>query len=113
MFRYMDIGIDDISTTARKVSIKINNQEIARARIYCIKNDLHQEPYALLEDVHVMEEFRSLGYGTKIVQLAIQEAKNLGCYKLIGTSRHSRDKVHQFYEKLGFTHHGKEFRMNL
>jgi len=35
-----------------------------------------------------------------------------GCYKLIATSRTSRPKVHELYQRLGFENHGVEFRMN-
>lgn len=89
------------------------NKEMGRAFIFLITNDLHEKSYALLEDVFVYEEFRGQGLGQKIVQKAVEEAKNNGCYKIIGTSRNSREKVHQFYKKLGFEQYGQEFRMNL
>jgi len=84
-----------------------------RIYLYLIKNDLHEKPYGLLEDLFVEESYRGSGLGRQLVQTAIEEAKKLGCYKLIGTSRNSRDEVHGFYKKLGFEEYGKEFRMNL
>jgi len=36
-----------------------------------------------------------------------------GCYKLVATSRASRPRVHELYERLGFENYGVEFRMNL
>ena len=39
-------------------------------------------------------------------------AREAGCYKLIATSRTSRPKVHELYQRLGFESHGVEFRMN-
>lgn len=95
-----------------RLSLKEEGKEIARAFLYLINNDLHAQPYALLEDVFVQEEFRGQGNGVKIVQAAIEEARKQGCYKLIGTSRHSREKVHLFYKKLGFYEQGLEFRMD-
>ena len=44
---------------------------------------------------------------------SIEEAKKQGCYKLVGTSRHGRDKLHKWYEELGFKNYGLEFRINL
>lgn len=86
---------------------------IGRAFLYILKNDLHPEPFGFLEDVFVEENFRKLGYGRKLVLAVIEEARARGCYKLIGTSRTSNEKVHQFYERLGFTKWGHEFRIDL
>ncbi|HLC89223.1 MAG TPA: GNAT family N-acetyltransferase [Candidatus Nanoarchaeia archaeon] len=86
-------------------------KEIGRAYLYLIHNDLHREPFGLMEDVFVEEEYRGQGLGTKLTKAVIQEAKK-HCYKLICTSRHSKPKVHELYQKLGFKNHGLEFRMD-
>lgn len=105
--------IKQIQGKGVRLSIKEEGKEIARARVYFLDNDLgHNQPWGFLEDVYVEEEFRGKGYGMQIVKAAIEEARKAGCYKLIGTSRYSRDKVHEFYLKLGFTDRGKEFRMD-
>ncbi len=83
-----------------------------RASLYIIFNDLHEEPYGLLEDVFVDEAFRGRGLGTELVKKVIAEAKGRGCHKLIGTSRHSRKEVHEWYKGLGFQDYGLEFRMD-
>lgn len=62
---------------------------------------------------HVVENKRSEGLGTKLVNQVIEAAKEQGCYKLVATSRKSRPKVHQLYERLGFKEHGLEFRIDL
>ena len=66
-----------------------------------------------MEDVFVAKSFRGSEIGSKLVKHLIKEAKRQGCYKIVGTSRHSRDKVHSLYQKLGFKNHGLEFRMDL
>ena len=86
--------------------------EVARAFLYLIKNDLHAEPYGLLEDVFVQGEFQGQGYGSKLVKEVIETAQTEGCYKLICTSRLKKIKVHALYERLGFDKHGLEFRMD-
>jgi GNAT superfamily N-acetyltransferase len=66
----------------------------------------------LLEDVFVDESQRGSGLGTALVNEVITAAQDAGCHKLIATSRTSRPKVHELYERLGFEKHGVEFRMN-
>lgn len=84
---------------------------IGRAYLYLIYNDLHAEPYGLMEDVFVDETYRGKGVGSQLVRALIAEAKARGCYKLIGTSRHARGDVHEWYKSLGFKEYGIEFRM--
>lgn len=107
-----EIKIEKISGEGLKFIISENDKEIARARLYILKNDLHQEPFGLVEDLFVEKTHRGKGYGTKVVKLLIEKAKELNCYKLICTSRFSRSEVHHFYEKFGFKKHGYEFRIN-
>lgn len=90
-----------------------NGQEVGRASLYVLFNDLHEEPYGLLEDVFVDEAFRGKGYGHELVHAVIDEAKKRNCYKLIATSRESRPEVHAMYEKYGIKKYGVEFRMDL
>ncbi len=95
-----------------KFSLEEDGKEVGRARLYIIYNDLREEPYGLMEDVFVDESYRGKGLGTKLIQALIEEAKQIGCSKLIGQSRYGREEVHQLYEKLGFRDHGKNFRMD-
>lgn len=108
----MDVQKKDLSAGGIKFFVAKDGKEIARAYLYIMRNDLHEEPFGFMEDVYVSEELRGQGMGTKIVNDLIEEAKRQGCYKLIGCSRHSRPKVHQLYERLGFKDHGKEFRID-
>jgi GNAT superfamily N-acetyltransferase len=98
---------------AIKITAKEDGREIGRAFLYLIYNDLHEEPYGLMEDVYVEEDKRGGGIGKKLILALIEEAKKRGCYKLIGQSRHGKDGLHAFYEKVGFRDHGKNFRMDL
>ena len=98
---------------AVRLSAVENEEELGVMYLYLIRNDSHREPYGLLEDLLVKEEHRKKGIGTLLVKEGIAEAKRLKCYKLLGTSRLSRENVHQFYEKLGFKKWGYEFRMDL
>ncbi len=107
----VNIKKEEIKTNGIRFSIE-DKKEIAHAYLYIIKNDLHERPYGLIEDVFVDESFRGKGYATELLKELIEEAKKLGCYKLIATSRRSRQYVHKLYRKLGFEDYGIEFRMN-
>jgi GNAT superfamily N-acetyltransferase len=100
-------------TTTHYFSLVKHEKEIGRARLIVAKNSLHENPFGLLEDVFVLENFQGKGYGTKILKAVITKAKEIGCYKLIATSRFERELVHGLYEKIGFVHTSKAFRMNL
>ena len=65
-----------------------------------------------MEDVYVDEEYRGQKVGTALVDMVIEKARDIGCYKLLATSRHSRPKVHELYKKIGFKDSGLEFRMD-
>lgn len=98
---------------AVRLAASENGHECGRVWLYVMYNDLHKEPYGLLEDVFVDENQRGKGTGTALVQAAIEEAKKIGCYKLVATTRHHREIVCAWYEKFGFKNYGAEFRMDL
>ena len=98
--------------TGVKFSKREGDREVARGFLYVLHNSLHTRPFGFMEDIFVEEDCRSKGYGGEIVQAIIQSAQALGCYKLLGTSRHEREAVHNWYKKLGFKDRGVEFRMD-
>lgn len=95
-----------------RFSVRFEDAEVARAYLYLMHNDLHEEPFGLLEDVFVEESKRGAGLGRTLVEEVIAAARDAGCYKLIATSRSSRPRVHDLYRQLGFQEHGLEFRFN-
>jgi len=108
----MDIKRDERETKIIKLYVEEDGEEVGRASVVLIYNDLHKEPYGLLEDVFVDEKMRGQGIGTKLTNAIIEEAKKANCYKLVATSRYEREKVHELYKRLGFKEHGIEFRMD-
>jgi len=109
------LKIDRRNHPARGIrfSISADGDEVARAYLYVMTNDLHDAPFGLLEDVFVAESRRASGLGTALVREVMAAAREAGCYKLIATSRASRPRVHELYERLGFKNYGLEFRLNL
>ncbi len=108
-----DISSKNKKTDSLRLSLRQEGKEIGRVWLYFIRNDLHAQPYAYIEDLYVEEPFRGKSFGTKLMQAALEEARKRKCYKVIATSRFEREKVHEFYKKLGFKEYGKEFRMEL
>lgn len=109
----MDFENQNVEATGIRISVTDNGTEVGRAYIYIMRNDLHDHPFGMMEDVYVDEAHRGTGVGSKLVKQVIELAKKANCYKLIATSRTSRPKVHELYQRLGFTQHGVEFRIDL
>jgi GNAT superfamily N-acetyltransferase len=95
-----------------RFAITEDGQEIGRAHLYILYNDLHMQPFGLMEDVFIEANHQRRGMGTVLVRQVIATARTEGCYKLIATSRFKRGHVHTLYKKLGFEEYGTEFRMN-
>ncbi|MBL7051895.1 MAG: GNAT family N-acetyltransferase [Nanoarchaeota archaeon] len=108
----MVIKQNDVEARSIRFSLEEEGVEIGRAFLYFIKNDLHDEPYGLMEDVYIEKEFQGQSYGSELVGQVIETAREEGCYKLICTSRLQKLRVHALYERLGFNWHGLEFRMD-
>lgn len=112
----MELGINNLSLNAEGKKLFLSGDEeneVGRTYVYFLFNDLHEEPFALIEDVFVEEGYRGQGWGSRLVKEAISEAKKRGCHKIIMTSRNSNSTVHEWYKKMGFLEHGKEFRMDI
>jgi len=103
-----------VMTLGVRFSVERAGREVGRARLYLLHNDLHVEPFGLLEDVWVDEAYRAQGIARELVEAVIVRAEVAGCYKLIATSRDdgTRASVHEWYTRLGFKEWGTEFRMD-
>ncbi|MCR4284609.1 MAG: GNAT family N-acetyltransferase [archaeon] len=104
--------LSEVLARGIRLSIDEGGREVARAYIYVMKNDLHDRPFGLMEDVFVEEDMRGKGYGTQIVEEVVRLARVNNCYKLICTSKHPNTRAHELYKRLGFSEQGLEFRMN-
>jgi GNAT superfamily N-acetyltransferase len=95
-----------------RYSLIDDNREVGRAYLYLIRNSLHNRCYGLLEDLYVDPSYRKQGYAKQIIKCILDDCKYNRCYKLIATSRLSRNKVHKFYKDIGFKKHGYEYRID-
>src|SRR3989344_1236325 len=104
-------GINRYLLPASIETVIVNTKQLEPAVIERYKQE-KAEPFGFMEDVFVEENFRKHGIGSMLIKAIIEEAKALGCYKLICTSRYEKPDVHGFYKKFGFKEHGFEFRMD-
>lgn len=92
---------------------KDEGKVVGSGLIFYLKNPGHEKPFAYLEGVVVDDKARGKGIGTALSKFAITLAKKKDCYKILFTSGYNREKIHKFYENLGFVKWGLEFRMDL
>ena len=104
--------VKEIPCKSLRISVEKKGKEIGHVFLQFVRNDLHEKPYGLIEDLFIHEEFRSQGNSKILMKKAIDIARMKGCHKLILTSRYGRDKLHEYYESCGFKDHGKEFRID-
>jgi len=88
-------------------------REAARVRLYMIENDLHDRPYAFVEDLFVDPSQRGRGLGNILMFRLMQLARTLCCYKIVANCKDERPEAQALYDKLGFKRHGVEFRLDL
>jgi GNAT superfamily N-acetyltransferase len=86
---------------------------LGRGSAYFIRNSLHAEPYALVEDIFVERTERGRGVGSAILEKLIHDAQALGCYKIVAFSRAENTAAHRLYESLGLNKRGFEFRKDI
>ncbi|MBI2850899.1 MAG: GNAT family N-acetyltransferase [Chloroflexi bacterium] len=70
-------------------------------------------PWAGVENVMVDADYRRRGIGKLLMDYALAQAKQAGCYKIQLISDKSRKEAHRFYEALGYKASGHGFRMYL
>ena len=63
-----------------------------------------------IEDVAVHRDFQKQGIGAELVRFLVEEARRLGCYKVILNCREGNVP---FYEKTGFRRHDVGMRIDL
>ena len=63
---------------------------------------------AFVENVVTDKEYRGQGLGRKVMEMAIEFARENNCYKVILQSASFRKEAHQFYKNLGFDGESKK-----
>jgi GNAT superfamily N-acetyltransferase len=59
-------------------------------------------PFGLIENVVTHSEYRNRGYGTTILEKAVETAKGNNCYKVMLLTGRKEESTLRFYERAGF-----------
>ncbi len=93
---------------------EMGNEAVGTFALLVMENMAHMgTPSAVVEDVGVIPGLQGKGIGKKMMEYALQYAKEKGCYKMSLSSNLRREQAHQFYESLGFKKHGFSFLIEL
>lgn len=88
--------------------IKEDGILVSSCTVAIIKNLTRSaRPYALIENVVTHEKYRQKGYGTAVLQKAIEIAGEKNCYKVMLMTSRKEESTLKFYEKAGF-HRGEK-----
>ncbi|RYF66212.1 MAG: GNAT family N-acetyltransferase [Cytophagaceae bacterium] len=93
---------------------EIDHEAVGTFALLVMENMAHMgTPSAVVEDVGVLPGLKGKGIGKKMMEYALQYAREKGCYKMTLSSNLRREQAHQFYESLGFKKHGFSFLIDL
>ncbi len=101
------------SKVYRVEALTSDGNKIGGASLFIITSESRNQPYGLIENVFVEEEYRDNKLGPKLVREVVQIAQRENCYKVIGTSRFRNEYIHGIYRNLGFNDYGIEFRLSM
>lgn len=89
-----------------------NDQTVATATLVIVPNLTRGgRPYAVIENVVALKEYRGRGFGRSVVQHAIEAAWDAGCYKVMLLTGRADPAVHRFYESCGFVQNKTGFQI--
>jgi GNAT superfamily N-acetyltransferase len=81
-----------------------NDRTIATCYLNIIPNLTRgAAPYGIIENVVTDSEFRNLGHGKAMMQYALHQAWQRGCYKVMLQTGSRKASTHGFYKSCGFS----------
>lgn len=126
MYKELDEEILDIDTAKKffnemnecpgyKIYLcEYNNIPAGTFSLIILRNLAHMGARSgLIEDVVVLNSYRSKGIGKEMINFAINICRKNSCYKAALSSNLIRERAHAFYERIGFKKHGYSFTMDL
>ena len=89
-----------------------NEHAIATATLVVVPNFTRGgRPYAIVENVVTLKDFRGQGLGRSVVKHAIAAAWDANCYKVMLLTGRTDPAVHRFYEGCGFVQNKTGFQI--
>lgn len=96
------------NTTEYYVAVE-GNEIVGTCNISIIENLTRSgKPYGIIENVITSINHRRKGIGKKLIEKAVEKAKENNCYKVILLSSLKRIEAHNFYESIGFNGNSKK-----
>jgi GNAT superfamily N-acetyltransferase len=91
---------------------ELNGEIVGTFALLIMDNLAHLgAPSGVVEDVVVTLKHQSQGIGRRMMEVALENCRQSGCYKMALSSNLKREAAHAFYESLGFEKHGYSFRV--
>ena len=85
------------------IVVEEDRELVASCNISIIKNLTRGlRPYGLIENVVTHKDYGKRGYGTKVLERAVEIAKEHNCYKVMLMTSSKSEETLRFYEKAGF-----------
>lgn len=92
-----------VSSETDELLCVVSGSDVIGFCAYAIVNNFWQEGYiSYIYAMVVDEAYRGNGYGTRLIQEAIDRSRQRGLKRLELDSGFQREQAHKFYEKLGF-----------
>jgi len=83
--------------------VRDNNNIIAMVNILYTVSTALGTRVGILEDMVVSSEGRGLGIGSKLLEKALEFARERGCHRITLLTDHDNEIAHRFYQKHGFS----------
>ncbi len=91
-----------------------DDRRVGTFTLLVMDNLVHRgSPSGIVEGVAVDPAFQGQGIGKQMMQVAMDQCRAAGCYKLSLSTNLKRKEAHAFYESLGFEKHGYSFLVEL
>ncbi|AGK96201.1 GNAT family N-acetyltransferase [Clostridium pasteurianum] len=85
------------------IVVEVDGKLVSSCNISIIENlTRNLRPYGLIENVITDSAYRKKGYATKVLNKAVEIAKEKKCYKVMLLTGSKKEETLRFYEKAGF-----------
>lgn len=116
--RYKNKDNDSVSKVLKNRNCYID-VAVVKGRIigfitYSIRSVIrYPAPILEVEEFFVLEEFRRLKIGKRLIERAIEYSKKKGCYYIFLASSKERVEAHGFYKNMNFDEYAFHYRRKL
>lgn len=106
--------IDDDPTSTVLVAVNHGVDVVGMLQLFTFRHVQHRGGRcAEIESMHVRHDLRYSGIGGKLLDHAVAQAREMGCYRVQFTSNSNRSNAHRFYERHGFVASHEGFKKSL